>query len=291
MRIAALDIGGTSIKSGIWDGKEAAELREWETRAAEGGERLMERAEEILRFCRPFDAIGISTAGQVDIRTGVICYANENIPRYTGVPVRDRMERAFGVPVAVENDGKAAALGELYCGAGRGLTDFLMLTYGTGIGGAIVSGGQVLRGADHAAGSFGCILTHPELVRDDDCYAGCYEMHASTGALVRRVIRIDPALDDGRRIFAALSRKDVRAEVDAWLDEIAWGLLSLIHSINPSDLVLGGGILEQAYVLDGIRSRVERLVIENMRGVRLHRAALGNRAGLTGAAVLAQKLL
>ena len=110
MRIAALDIGGTSIKSGVWDGTMVYQWKETPTNASEGGVRLMERAKEILREYAPFDAVGISTAGQVDTEKGAIYYANENIPEYTGMEVRRIMEECFGVPVWVENDVNAAAV-------------------------------------------------------------------------------------------------------------------------------------------------------------------------------------
>lgn len=100
-RIAALDIGGTSIKSGIWTGGPVEQVRERDTNAAAGGDHVMELAREILRGYHGFDAIGISTAGQVDSRAGCIRYANENIPGYTGMQVRQILEREFSVPVAV----------------------------------------------------------------------------------------------------------------------------------------------------------------------------------------------
>ena len=151
MRIAALDIGGTSIKSGLWDGERLSREGERDTNAREGGARLMERAVEILREYAPFDAIGISTAGQVDTVRGSIYYANDNIPGYTGIEVRRILEDAFHVPVAVENDVNAAALGEAQFGAGKGYPDFLCLTYGTGVGGAIVLDGRIYTGSSFAA--------------------------------------------------------------------------------------------------------------------------------------------
>lgn len=291
MRIAALDIGGTAVKSGIWNGETLEDLREWDTNASEGGARLMERIKDILQGCGQFDAIGVSTAGEVDTRNGSIHYANENIPGYTGMPVKDILEKAFGVPAAVENDVNAAALGEMYAGAAQGLSDFLCLTYGTGVGGAIVTGGKVQQGSSYAGGSFGGILVHPEDRRPGEVWSGCYEKYASTGALVRRMQAVDPELDSGRKIFSVIERDDVRKTVDKWIDEVVFGLVTLIHIFNPSDVLLGGGILAQPYVLEEIRRKVLLWTAPNMRHVRLRRTSLGNRAGLMGAVSLAVRRL
>lgn len=291
MRIAALDIGGTSIKSGIWDGSRTAEYRERDTHAKEGGTRLMERAKEILRSYGEFDAIGISTAGQVDTSNGSICYANENIPAYTGMPVRKILEDEFQVPVAVENDVNAAALGEMFHGAAKGLSDFLCLTYGTGVGGAIVMNGKIYPGSSYAGGSFGGIVVHPEKIRADEEFSGCYEKYASVTALVASAMAIDPSMNNGRKIFEAWDRQEIRRLVDEWVDEIVYGLISLIHIFNPSDIILGGGILAQPYIIGEVRRRVFGGVCPQTKNVRLENAKLGNQAGLIGAACLAEEML
>lgn len=290
MRIAVLDIGGTAIKSGIWDGAEVTGFREWDTKASEGGKALMERAKEILRTIvaeGAFDAVGISTAGQVDTSTGRIHFANDNVPGYTGMPVKEIMEEAFHVPVAVENDVNAAAIGEMYSGAAKGLSDFLCLTYGTGVGGAIVIGGKVQQGSNFGGGSFGGILVHPEESRPGELWSGCYEKYASATALVRRVEKIDPLLDNGRKIFGAIGRKEIKEAVDGWIDEIVYGLVTLIHIFDPSHVLLGGGILAQQYIIEEVQRKVLERISPNMQNVKICRAFLGNLAGLTGAAALA----
>mgnify|MGYP000622865576 CR=1 FL=1 len=145
------------------------DLKEWDTNASRGGACLMARAVAILHTYGDFDAIGISTAGQVDSEQGSIYYANDNIPGYTGTKIRDILEAEFGVPVAVENDVNAAALGELYFGAAKGAENFLCLTYGTGVGGAIVIDGSIYPGSTWSGGSFGGILTHPEAMEPSSC--------------------------------------------------------------------------------------------------------------------------
>ena len=287
MRIAALDIGGTSIKSGIWDGRELLETREWDTNAGRGGAYVMDRAVEILRMYEPFEAVGISTAGQVNSREGVIRYANQNIPGYTGMRIKDRLESEFGVPAAVENDVNAAALGEARFGAGKGYPDFLCITYGTGVGGAVVMEGKIYTGSMYSAGEFGGILVHPEDCVEGEPFSGCYEKYASATGLVAMACKYDESLNSGRKIFSRLEERPVQEIVDRWIDEIVHGLVTVIHIFNPSCIVLGGGVMEQPYILEQADKKTRERIMDSFRNVELKRAALGNRAGLMGAAWLA----
>lgn len=291
MRIVALDIGGTSIKSGIWDGTRVEELREEPTHADRGGISVMETAGKILRTYGTFDAIGISTAGQVNSHEGYIRYANDNIPGYTGMRIKDMLEEEFGVPAAVENDVNAAAVGEGQFGAGAEDRDFLCITYGTGVGGAVVIDKKIYTGSAYSAGEFGGILVHPEAAVAGKPFEGCYEKYASTTALVARAKAYDDTLTNGRAIFARLEEPEVREILDSWMDEIVHGLLSLIHIFNPSCIVLGGGIMAQPYILEGVRRKAGERMIESFANVRIVQAELGNRAGLLGAAYLAQEKL
>ena len=116
MRTAAIDIGGTMIKSGVWDGTRLEQIKEYPTDLSLGGASLMRQVKEILHsglLCGDeTGAIGISTAGQVDAGRGSILYANDNIPGYTGTNVKKILEEEFSIPVTVENDVNAAAMGE-----------------------------------------------------------------------------------------------------------------------------------------------------------------------------------
>lgn len=291
MRIVVLDIGGTSIKSGIWNGEVLTEQQEWETQAKQGGAHLMERVISILHTCAPFDAIGVSTAGQVDTTKGSIYYANDNIPGYTGMEIQRILEEEFQVPTAVENDVNSAALGELRYGAGQGSKEFLCLTYGTGVGGAIVLNGNVYTGSAFSAGSFGGIVVHPEKMVPEEEFGGCYEKYASATALVQMVKAIDPWLDNGRKIFQAFERPEIKECIDRWIDEVVCGLVSLVHIFNPSLILLGGGILAQEYIITEVRKRLSSLVSPGFRNLEIRQTRLGNRAGMMGAAWLAEEQL
>lgn len=288
MQIMTLDIGGTAIKSGIFCNGSLADIREIQTEAKKGGRHVVDLAVQTIRSYaarHDFEGIGISTAGQVDSVTGQIIYANDNIPEYTGMKIKSIIEKEFGKPAAVLNDVNAAALGEARFGAGRDEKDFICLTYGTGVGGAIFTGGKLYQGSSFSAGEFGAIVVHPE-DRDPerDIFSGCYEKYASVTALVRSVRKHHGDITDGRDVFSRLGEPDIRECVDRWIREIVYGLTSLIHIFNPSCVILGGGVMEQEYVLKAVRELLGVHLVESFRGISVRRTALGNCAGMAGAA-------
>lgn len=291
MKIAVLDIGGTSIKSGICCNDKILNYKETDTEAKKGGYYVMEKAKEILNGYGAFDCIGISTAGQVNSKEGSIIYANENIPEYTGMNIKALLEETFGKPVAVENDVNAAALGEAHMGAGRGYDDFLCLTYGTGVGGAIVIDKKIYKGTAFLAGEFGGLIVRADQ-RDarKDILGGCYERYASTTALINKAMELEPPLKNGRVIFDRVGEEKVKLLVDNWIQEIIYGLISFIHIFNPSCIILGGGIMRQQYIVEKIREVLYDNIIPSYRNVVIRQAELGNTAGLLGAAMLAKEL-
>jgi len=191
------------------------------------------------------------------------------------------MEDKFGVPTAVENDVNSAALGEARFGAGRGEKDFLCLTYGTGIGGGIIAGGRLYTGSSFSAGEVGHIITHPGGLACTCGGCGCYECYGSVTALVREAVKTDPALTDGRAIFREIGRPEVRAVVDRWTDEIVWGLVTLVHTLNPSMIVLGGGIMQQPTLVEQIGRKLRGRIMPSYRHVQVKAAELGNTAAFS----------
>lgn len=291
MRIAVLDIGGTFIKSALFCDGALTAHQETPTMAACGGASVLKNAIAILRTYLPFDAVGISSTGYVDKADGHIVYANDNMPGYTGTRLGECVAQAFGVPVAVEKDVNAMALGENQYGAAQGATEFLCVAYGTGVGGAIVTNGAVYHGGFGFAGGFGSMITHAEYACEGDAMAGSYERFASTTALVNAAQRYDAALTNGRIVFENMHRPQVTELVDAWIEEILQGIISLVYLCNPPLIVLGGGILSEQYVYrklcDGLVQNTPRL----FHSCHLVQAKLGNNAALWGAAWLARQKL
>ncbi len=290
MKILVFDIGGTEIKYALCDENfNLTDKKSVPTNAYEGGKRLIERVVEIAKTYSGIDRIGISTAGQVDSEKGMIVFATDSIPGYTGVQIKQTVEAETGVPCAVENDVNSAALGEAYFGAAKGEDNFLCLTYGTGIGGAIFLEGKLFKGNGCSAGEFGHFVTHAGGKSCTCGGCGCYEAYASSGALVRAVKAKTGRDLNGREIFAEFDNPEIRTVIDEWIDEIVVGLKGLVYIFNPSLIVAGGGIMNEKYITDEINIRLSAELMPSFRCAKVVKAQAGNDANLLGAAYLAAK--
>ena len=288
MKILVFDIGGTEIKYALCDENFVlTEKKSVPTNAFEGGKRIIERIVEIAKTFSGIDRIGISTAGQVDSEKGMIVYATDSIPGYTGVQIKQIVESEIGVPCAVENDVNSAALGEAYFGAAKGENDFICLTYGTGIGGAIFLNGKLFKGNGCSAGEFGHFITHANGKSCTCGGCGCYEAYASSGALVRAVKEKTGKDMNGREIFAEFDNPEIKAVIDEWIDEIVIGLKSLVYIFNPSLIIAGGGIMNEKYITDEINNRLASQLMPSFRCAKVVKAQAGNDANLLGAAYIA----
>ena len=283
--VLCFDIGGTSIKYGAAHdpGGEIVFSSRWETPTdaktlgGAGVERkLLDLIGGLVGKYNP-SGIAVSTAGMVDHRTGVILYANENIPGYTGRNLKTAVEQAVRLPCAVENDVNCAALGEAAYGAGRGADSVLCLTVGTGIGGAVVLDGKVWHGHAGSAGEIGYMPVNGR----------AFEQQASTTALIRRVAEQTGETLDGRQIFARAQAGDTvcAQEIDALCGTLAQGVAACMCVMDPAAVVLGGGIMGQsAYLRPLLESHLQRFANPFMLAhTRLAFAELGNSAGMAGA--------
>jgi glucokinase len=251
------------------------------------------------------EGIGVGVASMVDFAAGRVV-ESVNLP-LADVPLRDHLEGRFGVPVVVDNDATAAAVGEHAFGAGVGTREMLMLTLGTGVGGGIISGGRPLRGTSGAAAELGHIVID---VNGPDCPAkcpgrGCLEAYVAgpaMGAAAVAAARLEPdsalgrALASGRtvdsRLLSSLAR-DGDAGATAVLERVGEylgaGLVTLCNIFDPELIVVGGGAAAAGELLLGPARRVlaARGLPPARDRVRVVPAALGPDAGFIGAAALA----
>lgn len=283
-KYVSIDIGGTAIKYGVIgeDGDILAH-EEMPTEAHKGGPSILVKAIKIVgQFCmeHTISGICISTAGMVDTKKGTILYAAPLIPRYTGICLKEPLEKQFQIPCEVENDVNCAGLAEYLSGAGCGCDPMLMLTIGTGIGGCLVTGGQVYHGVSYSACEVGYLH-----MRGSD-----FQTLGSASSLCRRVAerKQEPAGEwNGLRIFEEASRGDTACihAIDEMTDALGLGIANLCYVLNPKMIVLGGGIMAQAdYLSARIEKAARSYLIEHMSSaLHIRFAKHKNHAGMLGA--------
>lgn len=293
MKILAFDIGGTNIKYALCNENFViTDKHTIPTEAHKGGQNLVKKVISIIEEYDHIDRVAISTAGQVDSKNGIVVYSTGNIPYYTGMMVKKIIENKTGIPTFVENDVNAFALGEAQFGAAKGESNFLCLTYGTGIGGALYLDNKLYKGMGSSAGEFGHMITHAGGKQCNCGGEGCYECYASTSALIKAVNKGVCADMDGFQVFAKenFQKPEIRSVIDKWIDEIIIGLVNLIYIFNPPLIVIGGGIMNEGYIIDLIDRKIYNMLMENFRGVNIVRSKLGSDAALLGVAAEAAKL-
>jgi len=306
-----VDLGGTKIETALVDtaGRIVVSHRQ-PTNPEKGPDAVVADIVACVETCldkagKMAQGLGVGVAGQLD-RTGMLRFS-PNLG-WRNVSLKVKLEDALGMPVVINNDVRAATWGEWRHGAGQGVADLICLFVGTGIGGGVVSGGQLLDGYSNTAGELG----HMTIVVDGRrCHCpnrGCLEAYAGGWAIAERAqeaVRTDTqagqrlvTLAGGVQRISATTVTQACSEGDPLAcrlvgetaQYLAAGLVSIVNAFNPCLLVLGGGVIQgrPEYV-----SEVERTVRQNalqtaVEGLHIVMAALGNKAGVIGAAALAR---
>lgn len=290
MAILTYDIGGTAIKSGLFEDGKLTVTDTFETQADHGADHVIQKVITHAMQFTSVSSIGISTCGQVDTQQGIIAYANQNMPGYTGMPVVSMIHSALHVPVYIENDVVCAGLGEHSFGNARGCDDFLLVTFGTGIGGTLFLSGRPYNGNGPSRGIMIGGLLNTQVCSDDPWEAS-YERSASVTRLVQDAAEIDPSIYNGRMILERIDDPLMNACVTAWINRVGDGICSLVHLYNIPKVIVGGGIMENDLVFDAIRIRCHQRLIPGFKGVSIEKASLGNQAGLYGAYTLCSRTI
>jgi glucokinase len=239
---------------------------------------------------RRFAGVGIGVPGFIEIQKGFIVGSN-NLPGFDEFPVRDEIERLLGTHVILENDANAAALGEKWIGAGRGVEDLVLLTLGTGIGGGIISHGRVLHGCVGMAGELGHMTVFPN---GNPCGCGnfgCLEKHASATAVagMARMLGLGETITSAGVYDLAVGGND-RAKMIFHVMGEALGIAlgNLINIFNyPLYLISGGPIASWDLFAPVMMEQIAlRSFTYRNSGTRIEKAILGSEAGLYGAAYL-----
>jgi glucokinase len=319
---AGIDLGGTNIKVGLVDdlGRPLAKVsvptnvkKGPEDGARRMGETVRRVIQQVGLQLEDVVYAGLGSPGTMDVPAGMLIEP-PNLPGWVNFPIRDRVSQHCGLPVAFANDANAAAYGEFWVGSGRTMHSMIMLTLGTGVGGGIILGDVSVDG-EHSHGSE-CghvIIDYRDDARMCPCgQPGHLEAYASAKAIVKRAheaidhrhkTSLAGRLEHGDELTALMIAQDAEAG-DAFALELILetavflgvGITSLIHTIDPDGVVLGGAMTFGGHdnpigkqFLDRVRAEVHRRVFATLIDrVSIDYATLGGGAGFIGAAGIAR---
>lgn len=303
--VFAVDLGATNVRVGLVDQGGTVVLSARRPTPQEGPGAVVEAIADLTREVaakagRRADRVGVGVPGPLDVAEGIVDEP-PNLRGWRRVPLRAMLEARLGLPVVLENDANAAALGEWWKGAGQGSRHLLYITWSTGIGGGLVWEGRLYRGASGTAGEIGHIVVDPDGPLCPCGRRGHLEGIAAGPAIVRAareaMARGEPS---ALRHLAAFTAEEVAAAARAgdplsrrvfehaarMVGLVVGGMLNLL---NPEVVVIGGGVARAGEVaFEPLREAARSVAFDGpFRSARIVPAALGDDAGLVGAAYLA----
>lgn len=299
-----IDIGGTSVKCGLFDVKGEV-LDKWEikTRTEENGKNIIPDVAEAINLKisekqlkkEEIAGVGIGVPGPVNEEGDILCAVNLH---WGYVKLVEEMEKLIGLPVKAGNDANVAALGEMWKGGGAGYHNVVMVTLGTGVGGGIIINGQIVTGSHGAGGEIGHVHVEDSMEEACNCgNKGCLEQVASATGIVRLAnarlaADAEPSvLREGevsaKSVFDAVKAGDkVAMEIAESFGKYLGSALSVIAGVvDPEVFVIGGGVSKAGDVLlDYIRKNYKKYAFSACKEAVFALAELGNDAGIFGAA-------
>jgi len=297
----AVDLGGTDLKSAVVDGNgKILHRSRISSGAKESKEKILKKILEASLLEKKWAqgggfqvvGIGLGIPGIVSHPQGVV-HRSPHFPAWRNFPILKRLKSHLRFPVAVDNDATQAARGEGWRGAGRGHRNFVLLTLGTGIGGGIVMDGKIFRGDSGFAGEMGHVVIERN-GRPCNCGGrGCLEMYASTVGIwedlkseVRERERWKKASPEDLYRLALRGNQTARKVYEKFGRSLGAGVASIVNALDIETVILGGGLSGawKAFIPSLRRAIAHHTYPTTAKKIRLLKAALGNDAGLVGAA-------
>ncbi|MBQ3068525.1 MAG: ROK family glucokinase [Clostridia bacterium] len=310
-----IDLGGTNIVAGVVNDEHAILAKaECKTNLPRPAEAIMDDMARLAKEAvanagltmEDVEFVGVGCPGTCNVNTGIVEYSC-NLD-FKEVPLQAELQARVGKPVYIENDANAAALGETVAGAAKGANNALCITLGTGVGGGIIIDGKIYDGFNCAAAELGHIVI---VCGGEQCGCGregCWEAYASATALIRQTKAAIDAHPDSRLAQIAAEYGHVsgrtafdamrdgcpigQAVVDQYIFYLASGLTNMVNIFQPEVLCIGGGISREGdTLLKPVMAHIERDRYSkySKHQTRLCAAALGNDAGIIGAAYLGKQ--
>lgn len=313
---AGIDVGGTNIKFGLFypDGK-IIYKEQRPTLAEKGATPLMHLvtniAERLIMHASEDDLevpwLGVGTPGAIDFKTGQVLGQTPHIPGWEGMEIGENLRNRLNMPVWVDNDVNSMSLAELKFGAAVGAKSAVCVTVGTGVGGAVIIDGKLVRGHTHSAGELGHMTINFDGPPCKCGKKGCVEAYCATSAIITRaksklardmtpvfqeLIGGDLEKLNIKSITAAAKQDDYVAKevLEETAEYLAMALGNVVNLLNPQIIIIGGGITDGSpefisYVSAAVRKHAFPSAVKELK---VTKAALGNDAGFIGAGLLGE---
>jgi len=309
-----IDVGGTNVKIGLFDSELGLISKTSITTNADMGpdiviDNMAKTVEKLVAEAglslENITAVGIGTPGPAKYSEGIIIRST-NMPKFKNVPICKMLNEKLGAPVVFDNDANVACWGEYAVGAGKGVKDIVFFTLGTGIGGGIVSNGELVHGCDENAAELGHMIIYPDGRKCNCGQRGCVEAYASADSTARRATEaleagaessLKKVLDEKGRvtskdIYEHLAAGDKLAKeiTDGTAKALAITCINMLHTTEPKRMVFAGGMIAAGdLLLNAIREFFsEQVWTIKKESVEICFATLGEDAGIVGAAGIAR---
>jgi len=309
-----IDLGGTNIKIGLFDSKLKLVSKTSVATKVDMGpsvviDKMAQTTKKLLAEAglsmQDVVAVGIGTPGPAKYSEGIIIKST-NMPTFKNVPICRMLNERLGVPVVFDNDANAACWGEYAVGAGKGVKDMVFFTLGTGIGGGIISNGELVHGCDENGAELGHMVIYPDGRKCNCGQRGCVEAYASADSTARRAREaieagaessLKKVLDEkgqitSKDVYEHLAAGDKLAKeiTDGTAKALAITCINMLHTTEPKRIVFAGGMIAAGDVL---LNRIKDFFNEHIwtlkkEMVEICFATLGEDAGIIGAAALAR---
>lgn len=298
-----VDIGGTKVQFAVIDrGGEIINRHRVPTEAHKGPEQLMHKVllgiDMMMKSAGAegeVQGIGIGSAGQIDFREGTVLYAGDTLPDWTGTAIKRLVTQRYNTRVYVDNDVNVIAMAEKMYGVGKHCDNFVCLALGTGIGGAVMESGRLLRGVFGGAAELGHVSVDINGPRCSCGNNGCIELYASGSGIARIGLEMQRNESvsyawrpNSRDIIRAWHQNDpsATAVMRVVIRALGAAVAGYIHAFNPEVVVIGGGVAESGpRFLQELDQEIDARTSSYMRSCcRIMAASFGNDAGVIGAA-------
>lgn len=294
-----VDVGGTNLRVGAVSSEGELLLSFKEPTPTQGTPEtllavLCELAKKVQsQIGEPLNGLGLGWPGAVRQKEGMVL-ETPNIKGFQNFPLKAELEGRLKIPCQIENDAKCAGLAEKRFGAAREFQDFILLTFGTGIGGAIFANGQLLRGQSGLAGEIGHLCLHPGGIPCACGSRGCMERYVSAKALESRAEQKWNNFTSARDILAMSEKKGPESEqaknlIQDYVADLALALGSLINIFDPEAFVFSGGLFTTGGgpIIGELQRSLSQQGFQSLKkNVKLIASSLEGKAGIIGAASL-----